>query len=212
MSSGELSGSHATVVLARAERPQRRSLRRCVDLAVALVAILAVAPLCAVIALAIVLEDGGGVIFSQARVGRGGRLFSILKFRTMVSGCAETMDRDAPLAQRRDDPRCTRVGRVLRRTHLDELPQLLNVLVGDMTLVGPRPLVPAEDVIVSRAWAQRRAEQPGLTGAWQVLRSEQRTVAELVALDRAYLAQRSAWRDLVLMARTLGCIARGAGR
>jgi exopolysaccharide production protein ExoY len=130
----------------------------------------------------------------------------------MVIGCAEAVDRDAPLAQHRDDPRCTSVGRVLRRTHLDELPQLLNVLVGDMTLVGPRPLVPAEDVIVSRAWAQRRAEQPGLTGAWQVLRSEQRTVAELVALDQAYLAQRSTWRDLVVLARTLGCIARGAGR
>jgi lipopolysaccharide/colanic/teichoic acid biosynthesis glycosyltransferase len=212
MSSGELSGANPTVALGRARSAQRRSLRRAVDLGVAVVALVALAPLCALIAAAIVLEGGGGPMFTQARVGRGGRLFSILKFRTMVGGCAESVDRDAPLSQRRDDPRCTRVGRVLRRTHLDELPQLLNVLVGDMTLVGPRPLVPAEDVIVNRAWAQRRAEQPGLTGAWQVLRSEQRTVAELVALDRAYLAQRSAWRDLVVLVRTLGCIARGAGR
>jgi lipopolysaccharide/colanic/teichoic acid biosynthesis glycosyltransferase len=102
----------------------------------------------------------------------------------------------ATLVQPRQDPRCTRVGRVLRRFHLDELPQLYNVLAGDMAPIGPRPLVPVEDAIISRVWAERSNELPGITGAWQVGRSEQTTVAELIQLDRAHLAHRSARRDL----------------
>jgi lipopolysaccharide/colanic/teichoic acid biosynthesis glycosyltransferase len=183
-----------------------------VDTTVAGFALVVVSPVCLLIAAAIAVEGGGSVIFTQMRVGKGGRLFAILKFRTMAPGAAHAAPPRATLRQQRDDPRCTHVGRLLRRSHLDELPQLYNVLVGDMTLVGPRPLVPAENAIVARAWAERCNERPGITGAWQVRRSEQTTVAELIRLDQAYLAHRSGWRDLAVVARTLLCIARGSGR
>ena len=188
------------------------TVRRSVDLLVAALVLAIVAPACLLIAAAILLEDGGAVIFTQIRVGRGGRPFRILKFRTMTPATARQWASGSTLRQRRDDPRCTRVGRCLRRSHLDELPQLVNVIRGDMTLVGPRPLVPEEDEIVSRAWAQRRNEHPGLTGEWQVLRSPETTVEELIFLDQRYLARRSPWRELSVLARTVGCVARGRGR
>jgi lipopolysaccharide/colanic/teichoic acid biosynthesis glycosyltransferase len=134
-----------------------------------------------------------------------------MKFRTMT-GAGTGGAGDVPLRQRRDDPRCTRVGRLLRRTHLDELPQLLNVLAGDMTLIGPRPLIPEEDAIVSAMWSGRHEAMPGITGAWQVLRSAETDIDELVRLDRTYLAARSIRCDVGLLARTVACVARGAGR
>ena len=185
--------------------------RRVIDAIVASITLVLLAPLCLAIAMAILLEGGGGVVFTQTRVGRGGRRFRILKFRTMRPAGGGRPG-DVPLRQRRDDPRCTRVGRVLRRTHLDELPQLVNVLAGDMTLIGPRPLVPEEDAIVVRAWAGRHDVMPGLTGEWQVGRSPQTDVAELIRFDRRYLATRSLRRDLTVLARTVGCVARGTGR
>lgn len=187
-------------------------VRRSVDLLVAALVLAIVAPACLLIAAAILLEDGGAVLFTQTRVGRGGRPFRILKFRTMAPDVTRHTTSGSPLRQRRDHPRCTCVGRCLRRSHLDELPQLVNVILGDMTLVGPRPLVPEEDEIVSRAWAQRRNERPGLTGEWQVLRSPETTVEELIFLDQRYLARRSPWRELSVLARTVGCVARGRGR
>jgi lipopolysaccharide/colanic/teichoic acid biosynthesis glycosyltransferase len=137
---------------------------------------------------------------------------SRVKFRTMAPDMVRHTAAGSPFRQRRDDPRCTRVGRCLRRWHLDELPQLVNVILGDMTLVGPRPLVPEEEEIVSRAWAQRRNERPGLTGEWQVLRSPETTVEELIFLDQRYLARRSPWRELSVLARTVGYVTRGRGR
>jgi lipopolysaccharide/colanic/teichoic acid biosynthesis glycosyltransferase len=186
-------------------------VRRLTDAVVASIALVALAPLGLAIAAAILLEGGGGVVFTQTRVGRGGRCFRILKFRTMrPAGIGRPGD--VPLRQRRDDPRLTRVGRLLRRTHLDELPQLVNVLAGDMTLIGPRPLVPEEDAIVAEVWAGRHDTVPGLTGEWQVMRSPQTDVDELIHFDRRYLAARSLRRDLTVLARTVACIARGAGR
>jgi lipopolysaccharide/colanic/teichoic acid biosynthesis glycosyltransferase len=186
-------------------------VRRITDAVVASIALVLLAPFCLAIATAILLEGGGGVVFTQTRVGRGGRRFRILKFRTMrpVGGGRPG---DVPLRQRRDDPRCTQVGRLLRRTHLDELPQLLNVLAGDMTLIGPRPLIPEEDAIVSAAWSGRHDAVPGLTGEWQVMRSAQTDVDELIRVDRGYLAARSLRRDLSVLAHTVVCVARGAGR
>jgi lipopolysaccharide/colanic/teichoic acid biosynthesis glycosyltransferase len=182
------------------------------DVAVATIALAVLVPVCIVIAAAIVLEGtGGSVLFSQARVGRGGRRFRILKFRTMRPTTLPAAN-DLPFCQRRDDPRCTHVGRFLRRSHLDELPQLLNVIAGDMTLVGPRPLVPEEDALVSRAWPGRRNHLPGITGSWQVLRSEHTTVEELIRLDQDYLATRSLRRDATVLAHTARCVARRSGR
>jgi len=185
--------------------------RRATDAILASTALVVLAPLCLVIATAILLEGGGPVVFTQTRVGRGGRCFRILKFRTMRAAGGGRPG-DAPLRQRRDDPRCTHVGRLLRRFHLDELPQLVNVMAGDMTLIGPRPLIPEEDAIVAEAWASRHDAIPGLTGEWQVRRSAQTDVAELISLDRGYLAARSLRRDLSVVARTIACVARGAGR
>ena len=186
-------------------------VRRVTDAIVASIVLVLLAPLCLAIAAAILLEGGGGVVFTQTRVGRGGRRFRILKFRTMRPAGGGRPG-DVPLRQRRGDPRCTRVGRVLRRTHLDELPQLVNILGGDMTLIGPRPLIPEEDAIVSEAWAGRHDAVPGLTGEWQVRRSERTDVDELIRVDRGYLAARSLRRDLSVLAHTVVCVARGAGR
>ena len=185
--------------------------RRITDAILASTVLVLFAPLCLAIAAAILLEGGGGVVFTQIRVGRGGRRFRILKFRTMRPAGGGRPG-DVPLRQRRDDPRCTHVGRLLRRFHLDELPQLLNVLAGDMTLIGPRPLIPEEDAIVSEAWAGRHDVMPGLTGEWQVRRGAQTDVAELIRFDRGYLGARSLRRDLDVLARTVACVARGAGR
>jgi lipopolysaccharide/colanic/teichoic acid biosynthesis glycosyltransferase len=197
-------------------QPSRRlgglSLRRATDFALAAIGLAVLFPVCLLIATAIMLEGGGGgVVFSQTRVGRGGRRFRILKFRTMRPATLPSVSHE-PLRQRRDDRRCTHVGRFLRHSHLDELPQLLNVIVGDMALVGPRPLVPEEDALVTSAWPGRHDHLPGITGSWQVLRSERTTVEELIRLDRAYLAGRSLRCDATVLARTVCCVARRSGR
>lgn len=212
VSDGSLTRSRAVPALRLPDDFRVATVRRFVDLLMAAVVLAMVAPACLLIAAAILLEDGGAVLFTQTRVGRGGRPFRILKFRTMAPDMTRHKRPGSPLRQRPDDPRCTRVGRRLRRFHLDELPQLVNVILGDMTLVGPRPLVPDEEEIVSRTWAQRRNERPGLTGEWQVLRSPERTVEELIFLDQRYLARRSPWREVSVLARTVGCVARGRGR
>jgi lipopolysaccharide/colanic/teichoic acid biosynthesis glycosyltransferase len=212
VSDGSFTRSRATPALRPPHDVRLATVRRSVDLLAAALVLAIVAPACLLIAAAILVEDGGAVIFTQTRVGRGGRPFRILKFRTMASDTVRHSASGSTLRQRHDDPRCTRVGRCLRRSHLDELPQLVNVILGDMTLVGPRPLVPEEDEIVNRAWAQRRNERPGLTGEWQVLRSPETTVEELIFLDQRYLARRSPWRELSVLARTVGCVARGRGR
>lgn len=212
MPDSSLTHSRATPALRSPDDFRVLTVRRSVDVLVAALVLAIVAPAFILIAAAILLEDGGGVVFTQTRVGRGGRPFRLLKFRTMAPEMVGHAPSGSPLRQRRDDPRCTRVGRCLRRSHLDELPQLVNIILGDMTLVGPRPLVPEEDEIVSRAWAQRRNERPGLTGEWQVLRSPDTTVEELIFLDQRYLARRSPWREISVLARTVSCVARGRGR
>jgi lipopolysaccharide/colanic/teichoic acid biosynthesis glycosyltransferase len=173
---------------------------RAAEVAGAAGALVVLLPLLAVIAVAILLEDRGPVLFVQSRIGRDGRTFPMVKFRTMSGAAAPAAG--APLVQRPDDPRTTRVGRVLRGRHLDELPQLLSVVAGHMSLVGPRPLVPGEDALVAARWVARHDHRPGLTGLWQLHRSPQTTVDELIRLDQRYLAQRSAWHDLRLIAST----------
>ena len=210
MTSAELTASDASLLLA----PSRREVapvRRAVDVIVAVTALFVLAPICLAIAAAIALEGGGGVVFRQTRVGKDGRRFRIVKFRTMRAG-GTARAHDVPLRQRRDDPRCTRIGRALRQAHLDELPQLVNVLAGDMTLIGPRPLIPEEDALVNQVWRERHHALPGITGAWQVSRSPETDVDELVRLDRDYLAARSLRSDVTVLVRTLGCVARRTGR
>jgi exopolysaccharide biosynthesis polyprenyl glycosylphosphotransferase len=193
-------------------------LKRVFDLACVVPLLLAASPVIAVAAIAIKLE-GGPVFFRQERVGRSGRRFHILKLRTMVDGAHELR---AGLAERNvageglfkivDDPRITRAGAVLRKTHLDELPQLWNVVRGEMSLVGPRPLVTDEDARIT-GYDRRRLElTPGMTGPWQIMGSHRRIpMPEMVKIDYLYAASWSLWNDLKILLRTVAAVARRAG-
>jgi len=187
-----------------------RIVKRMFDVLSASLGLALVAPLMAVTAVLVKLTSRGPIFFRQERVGRGGRPFELLKFRSM---CVDAEQRKGELAGDNEaaegffkianDPRITRLGRLLRRTNLDELPQLLNVLRGEMSLVGPRPLIPQEDRRVV-GWHRRRLElTPGMTGHWQVLGSSRVPLDEMVAIDYLYVANWSLWADLKLLLRTI---------
>jgi exopolysaccharide biosynthesis polyprenyl glycosylphosphotransferase len=185
-----------------------RWLKRAFDLVCASVGLLVVGPVIAAIALAIRLDARGPVFFRQVRVGRDGRPFRMIKFRSMVVDAEAQKERLRDLNEIGDgmfkisrDPRVTRVGRFLRRMSLDELPQLLNVLEGEMSLVGPRPLVVAEDALVIGLDRSRLHLTPGMTGPWQVLGSRV-PMQEMVELDYLYVANWSLWMDIKLLLRT----------
>ena len=185
-------------------------VKRAFDLLGASLGLLAVAPLFVVIAIAIKLEDRGPVFFRQQRVGRHGKHFDLLKFRTMVPNAEALKDslRDRNEAQAglfkiADDPRVTRVGKLLRKSALDELPQLLNIIRGEMSLVGPRPLVIDEDRHVE-GWYRRRLElMPGMTGPWQILGPARVPLNEMGAMDYLYVANWSLWGDIKILLRTV---------
>lgn len=186
------------------------AVKRAFDLVGALIGLLAVAPLMIAIAIAIRLDSRGPVFFKQRRVGRRGEHFEVLKFRTMIpdaDGLKESL-RDRNEAQDglfkiADDPRVTRVGMVLRKSALDELPQLLNIVRGEMSLVGPRPLVLDEDQHV-KGWYRRRLElMPGMTGPWQILGPARVPLREMGALDYLYVANWSLWGDVKILLRTV---------
>jgi exopolysaccharide biosynthesis polyprenyl glycosylphosphotransferase len=186
------------------------ALKRTFDLTITLMALLAMSPLMLAIAVAIKLDTRGPVFFRQFRVGRHGLRFQMLKFRTMVRDAESLKDSLADRNQAltglfkiNDDPRVTRVGRFLRRTSLDELPQLLNVLRGDMSLVGPRPLILEEDSLLE-GWQRRRSELlPGITGPWQILGPVRVSLWEMANIDNRYLLDRSMWADITILLRTM---------
>ena len=186
-----------------------RVLKRGLDIIGSLVLLILSTPLVAIIAAAIKLDSSGPVFFRQRRVGRGERRILVMKFRTMVDGAekqvktllADSRDPDWLLVER--DPRITRVGRVLRRTSLDELPQAWNVLKGEMSLVGPRPLIESEDSRI-RGWGRCRIDlTPGMTGLWQVLGRTSIPFSEMVTLDYLYVTNWSLWRDIKLLLSTV---------
>ena len=186
-------------------------LKRTFDLVGASLILLAVAPVMAVIALAIRLDSRGPVFFFQTRVGRDGRHFNIIKFRSMVPDAEARKQTLRQLNQVSgglfkivDDPRITRVGNLLRRTSLDELPQLINVVKGEMSLVGPRPLVLDEDALVHGLDRSRLHLTPGMTGPWQVLGSTRIPMNEMVAIDYLYVASWTLWTDVKILFRTVG--------
>jgi exopolysaccharide biosynthesis polyprenyl glycosylphosphotransferase len=192
-------------------------LKRALDWAGALVALITLLPVIVIAAIAIRVESRGPVLFRQTRVGRDGKPFQMLKFRTMVDGAdslkAQLLDRNEAdgLFKIADDPRVTRVGRVLRCTSLDELPQLLNVLRGEMSLVGPRPLVMEEDNKV-HGWHRRRLHlTPGMTGHWQILGSARIPLSEMVKIDYLYVANWSLWGDVKILLRTVPYLLRRRG-
>src|SRR6185312_14371699 len=186
------------------------AVKRAFDVAAASLGLLAVAPLLALIAVAIKLDSAGPILFRQLRVGRHGQRFHVFKFRTMVPDAEAMKDalRDRNEAQDglfkiADDPRVTRVGRWLRKSALDELPQLLNIIRGEMSLVGPRPLVVEEDMRIE-GWHRRRLElMPGLTGHWQILGPPRVPLREMVAIDYLYVANWSLWTDIKILLRTV---------
>jgi exopolysaccharide biosynthesis polyprenyl glycosylphosphotransferase len=189
--------------------PSSRVLKRAFDILVTTGALLLMSPVVVLITVAIKLSSHGPVLFRQTRVGRNGREFQMLKFRTMVHGADERkhevldLNQAAPMFKIVNDPRTTRVGRWLRRRSLDELPQLFNVLSGDMSLVGPRPLIPDEDRLFS-GWQRRRYHvPPGVTGPWQILGSSRVPMSDMVTIDYLYCANWSLWLDAKILARTI---------
>ncbi len=195
-----------------------RFLKRTVDIAVSSAVLLVISPLMLLIAAAVKCTSPGPVFFRQQRTGRNEHPFYVLKFRTMYEDAEARRDElehlnemDGPLFKVRNDPRVTRVGRFLRRTSLDELPQLINVWKGDMSLVGPRPFVVAEASRIE-GWARKRFEaRPGMTGLWQVSGRNELSHLELCRLDYLYVASWSLWWDMQILWQTPATIFKGRG-
>jgi exopolysaccharide biosynthesis polyprenyl glycosylphosphotransferase len=188
-----------------------RLIKRSLDLTGSLAGLVLLSPILAVVAVCIRIDSPGPILFRQHRVGRDGKQFSMLKFRSMIDDAeAQKADVDhlnhaaSGLFKIAEDPRITRVGRVIRRWQLDEIPQLFNVLRGQMSLVGPRPLIPSEDRQIE-GWYRRRLDvPPGMTGHWQILGSSARiSLDEMVKLDYLYVANWSLWGDISLLLRTI---------
>ncbi|HTA14729.1 MAG TPA: sugar transferase [Solirubrobacteraceae bacterium] len=183
-------------------------MRRALDVSVGTLGLILGAPLMAAAMLAIRLESRGHPIYRQRRVGLDGRPFDLLKLRTMVDG-AETIG--AGLAVNENDPRVTRVGALLRRTSLDELPNLLNVLRGEMSLIGPRPTIPVQVASYTQRQRGRLAIRPGLTGWAQVNGRASLPWSERIELDLYYIEHRSLWLDLRILWRTVAIVLGGSG-
>ncbi len=163
-------------------------------------------------------ESGGSVIFRQARVGEHGRVFPMYKFRTMKTDAEIALERlgahnemRGPVFKIRDDPRIIPIGRWLRRYHVDELPQFWNVLMGDMSLVGPRPPTPVEVQLYSPTHLLRLRVKPGLTGLWQLYGNSVNDFEDIVKLDCRYITYWSVWLDLKILLRTIPRILKGKG-
>ena len=195
-------------------------LRRAQDIVFSLLALILLAPMALLISLAIVLDSpGDGAIFRQRRVGRDGKLFWLYKFRTMCPDAEEQLNEllsqnqmDGPVFKIKGDPRITRVGRFLRKTSLDELPQLLNVLQGDMSIVGPRPALPREVELYSDYQRQRLYVTPGLSCYWQIApHRNEMSFDEWVALDMKYIQERSFWVDWKIIFKTFKVCLLGRG-
>jgi len=175
-------------------------MKRFFDVLVSCLVLVLISPLLLLTAVAVAWESGLPVLFRQTRIGLHGREFGMLKFRSMVKNAAAL----GPYFTSTDDPRITRVGRFIRRTSLDELPQLWNVLIGDMSLVGPRPDVPAQRSLYTEAdWAQRCQVRPGITGLAQALYRSASTEAQRLEADLRYVRESSLWLDLKICWWTL---------
>jgi lipopolysaccharide/colanic/teichoic acid biosynthesis glycosyltransferase len=198
-------------------RSRYERAKRALDLVLTLTALPAALPVMGICALLVRLEGPGAVLFMQQRTGKGGRRFRMYKFRTMVENAAELKSQilhlnelSGPDFKVTDDPRVTRIGRILRRTSLDELPQLFNVLKGDMSLVGPRPT--SFEAETYSLWHTERLEvQPGLTGRWHVSGRSDVDFDDRVRLDVEYVQNRSLWLDLRILWATFGSVFGGKG-
>jgi exopolysaccharide biosynthesis polyprenyl glycosylphosphotransferase len=218
---GSANSRHVAPVLSLSETPgpDRLAIKRAIDVAGALILLVVLAPVMLLCALAIKLTSRGPVLFPQVRYGYMKRLFRSYKFRTMVvdaeqlqAGLEEHNEASGPVFKIRNDPRVTRAGRFLRRTSIDELPQLWNVLVGDMSLVGPRPL-PVRDVgRFAEPWLMRRFSMPpGLTCLWQISGRSEIGFERWISLDLEYINRWSLGLDLQILLLTLPAVITGRG-
>jgi lipopolysaccharide/colanic/teichoic acid biosynthesis glycosyltransferase len=197
---------------------RQRVTKRVFDLSIAVIAIVLTLPIWVLAAAAIRLDSPGPIFFRQERTGRAGRAFRIFKFRTMSRDAwdrrhsvAASNQVDGPLFKMHRDPRVTRIGRILRRTSVDELPQLLNVLVGEMSIVGPRPLPTEESEKLDGAALSRFDVAPGITGLWQVSGRSDLNYADLQHLDSVYVRSWSLLWDLKIILATPGTVFRARG-
>jgi exopolysaccharide biosynthesis polyprenyl glycosylphosphotransferase len=195
-----------------------QAIKRAIDVTVSSLALVLASPFLAVAAAAIKLDSRGSVFFRQERVGRSGERFALLKFRTMVEDAEEHKPQyealnvhDTGMFKIPHDPRITGVGRFLRRHSLDEVPQLVNVLRGDMSLVGPRPLIEEESALVSERYSARFDVRPGITGPWQVFGRSDIPFEDMVKLDYTYVTNWTVGDDFKLMVRTLNAVGSGKG-
>ena len=202
----------------RVETIRQSPAKRLVDICLAVSALAVLAPVFALLIVAVSLDTRATPIFVQVRTGRGGRRFRMYKFRTMVADAEKRLadvvhlnEVQWPLFKIRNDPRVTRLGRILRNTSLDELPQLLNIVRGEMSLVGPRPPLPHEVAVYTPEQARRLSVLPGLTGLWQVSGRSECSFEDAVALDLRYVESNRWWTDLVIILRTFGAVFRGKG-
>lgn len=188
-------------------------IKRVIDVVCSFVGVLVLSPLFIIIAIIIKFTSKGPVFFSQKRVGRDGKEFKMYKFRSMVVNAEELKEKlvaqnemSGPMFKMKDDPRVTRVGKFIRKTSIDELPQLFNVLKGDMSLVGPRPSLPKE-VAQFEDWMYRRLEvKPGLTCYWQVSGRNNIDFEDWMKLDIKYVDERNLWIDIRLIFKTVGVL------
>ncbi|WP_436247248.1 sugar transferase [Mesorhizobium amorphae] len=198
----------------RSRRPLGGRRKRMMDVTVALVALALAAPVMLIVALLIWVTDGGPAIFSHTRVGFNGKRFACYKFRTMVANSQQVLAdylANNPEAAKeweqnwkfKNDPRITFLGRILRKSSLDELPQLINVLRGEMSCVGPRPVVPDELQRYGACAAEYLQARPGLTGLWQVTGRDAVDYASRVSIDSRYIRNWSVWADVVILVRTI---------
>ena len=218
MGSSTFNGSTISTAITHDPSLLYYALKRLIDIVLAVVGIVVLIPVFLVIAICIKLDDGGDILYFREMIGLRGRNFTILKFRTMIRNADAYLEQHPELKleyeknmKLDDDPRVTRLGRFLRRTYLDELPQLFNVLAGHMSLVGPRSL-PARELTLYGEYAQKRLTvKPGVTGSWQVSENRYSSYAKRILLDMQYIDNRSFFLDLIILLKTLKVLIVQAG-
>ena len=196
------------------EGPIYLFFKRAMDIIGSLCGIILLSPLLIIVALAIKIEDPkGSIFFSQQRCGKDNKLFPMYKFRSMVSNAEELLEElmehnemDGPVFKIKDDPRITRVGKFIRKTSIDELPQLFNILIGHMSIVGPRPAIPHEVAEYNDYHKQRLLVKPGLTCIWQVSGRNSIGFDEWMEMDLEYIEKRNLWMDIKLIFKTVGVL------
>lgn len=191
-------------------RPFYHTIKRLFDIMASAIGLVLLSPLFLFLTIRIRCEDGGSAFYSQERIGKNGRPFRMWKFRSMVVGADKMIDQledqneiDGAMFKIKDDPRITKIGHTIRKYSLDELPQLYNVLVGDMSLVGPRPPLPSEVEEYTEYDKQRLKVMPGCTGLWQVTRRNEADFNEMVWLDIVYINHSGLWEDFKLIIKTV---------